>query len=163
MKTSAPERVFERGLQSLSEGKTLEALAQFEASLRLEERTPNPARRARYASYYGYCVAAAAGRVREGLTICRQAAASEFFTPDILLNLARVQLLAGDRKSAWETLMSGIRLDPDHAGLRSEARKMGIRRRPVISMLDRSHPLNRVAGRLAAASAPQAKSRAKKK
>ena len=148
-RTTAPERSFERGLRALAAGETLEALAYFEVSMRLDEKTPNAARRARYVSYYGYCLAAALGRTREGLSICRKAAQSEFFTPDILLNLARVHILAGKRKEAYETLMQGLRVDPEHSGLRAEVLKMGVRRRPVIPFLERSHPLNRIAGKLA--------------
>jgi tetratricopeptide (TPR) repeat protein len=148
MRITSAEKAFSRGMESLDRGEMVEALAHFEASLRLEERAPNPARRARYASYYGYMLAAALGRTREGLHLCRKAADSEFYTPDILLNLARVYLMAGDKKGAWATLMKGLQIDPEHRGLAAEARKMGIRRRPVFPFLDRSHPLNRVAGRL---------------
>lgn len=149
MKTAAPERSFSRGLRSLAEGKKLEALAYFEASLKLDESTPNLARRARYTSYYGYCLAAALGRTREGLSICRKAAESEFFSPEILLNLARVHLLLDQRREAWDILMKGLGLDPEHEELRSEARRMGIRQRPAIPFLERAHPLNRAAGRIA--------------
>lgn len=150
MKNNPTEKSFARGLKCLRDGKTLEALAYFEVCMRLEERKPNPARRARYASYYGYCLAAALGRKGEGLRICRRAAGSEFFTPEILLNLARVELLVGSRKKAWAALMKGMRLDPQHRGLRAEMRRMGVRRRPVLPFLEREHPINRAAGKLAA-------------
>lgn len=146
MAQSNHERTFARGLAALRNGDALEALAYFEASLKLEAESPNPARRVRYASYFGYCVASALGKKRDGLRICRKAAASEFFTPDVFLNLAKVHLLMGDRKEAWSTLMKGLRLDPDHAGLIAEVRQMGIRRKPIIPFLERSHPLNKLAG-----------------
>ena len=149
MKTAAPDRSFARGLRCLDEGRTIEALAYFEASLRLEESAPNIARRARYLSYYGYSLALALGRTKEGLSICRKAADSEFFTPDILLNLARVQRLSKDRKGAWETLMRGLSIDPEHAGIKTEIRTMGLRRRPAIPFLKRSNPLNVAAGKMA--------------
>jgi len=148
LKVLAPDRSFNRGLRSLAEGRTLEALAYFEASIRLDESAPNVARRARYTSYYGYCIAAALGRTREGLSLCKQAAQSEFFSPEILLNLARVHLLAQHRREAWEVLMKGLSLDPQHEGLRNEARRMGIRRRPTLPFLEREHPINKVAGRI---------------
>jgi hypothetical protein len=139
----------------------LEALAYFEASVRLEERVPSCSRRWRYASYYGYCLAATLGKTKQGLSLCRKAAESEFFEPDIVLNLAKVQLLAGDRKEAWVSLARAVKLDPDHPEIRAEIRKMGIRRRPVFPFLDRSHPVNVLAGKLAAggAAAPQAAQR----
>lgn len=140
----------------------LEALAYFEASLRLEERAPNPPKRSRYASYYGYCLAAALGQTREGLGICRRAAESEFFTPEVLLNLARVQLLIGARKQAWKTLTKALSLDPGHSGVRAAMARMGLRRRPPIRFLGRSNPINRAVGRMAARRAPRAKSRARR-
>ncbi len=140
----------------------LEALAYFEVSLRLEERAPNPARRSRYASYYGYCLAAALGQTREGLSICRRAAESEFFTPEVLLNLARVQLLIGVRKQAWETLTKALSLDPDHTGVRAAMIQMGLRRRPAIRFLGRSNPINRVVGRMAARRVDRARSRTRR-
>ena len=146
MKNVGPERAFLSGLRSLEAGKGLEALAYFEASLKLEEKAPNPARRSRYASYYGYCLATVLGKTRQGLCLCRKAAESEFFTPDILLNLARVHLLAGDRKEAWEALMKALKLDPDHPEIQTLICGMGLRRRPVFPFLDRSHPLNKLAG-----------------
>ena len=149
MTPAAPERSFERGLRCLRSGKTLEALAYFESSLRLEEKAPHPARRARYTSYYGYCLAAALGRHRDGLTLCRRAASSEFFTPDLFLNLGRVHLLMGSKKAAWEALTRGLSLDPDHKELQAEALKLGVRRRPVLPFLDRGHALNKAAGMLA--------------
>jgi hypothetical protein len=151
MKTSAADSSFRKGLRSLDQGRPVEAMAFFEASLRLERNAPDPARRARYASYYGLCLATAMGRKREGLNLCRMAANSDFFTPDILLNLARVLILTGDKKKGWETLMQGLTLDPDHPGLKAETRRMGIRRRPAIPFLDRSHPINRAVGRMKAA------------
>jgi len=148
VKIPASDRSFARGLRALDEGKTLVALAFFEASLKLHDSAPSPARRERYSSYYGYCLAAALGRTREGLAICRKAAQGEFFSPDILLNLARVHLLAGQRREAWETLLQGLSLDPEHEALRTEVKRMGIRKPRAIPFLDRAHPLNKVAGRI---------------
>ena len=148
MKIPASDRSFARGLRALDEGKTLVALAFFEASLKLNDSAPNPARREKYSSYYGYCLAAALGRTRDGLAICRKAADGEFFSPEILLNLARVHLLADQKREAWETLMRGLSLDPEHGGLRAEVRRMGIRKPRAIPFLDRAHPLNKAAARL---------------
>jgi tetratricopeptide (TPR) repeat protein len=148
MKRSAPERNFDLGLRSMQRGNLVEALAYFEACLRLDDRLAHSPRRARYISYYGYCLAAAIGRTREGRELCNRAASSEFFSPEIYLNLARVEILAGDRRKAWNALVRGLSLDPGHRGIRTEMKKMGLRRRPVLSFLDRAHPVNRAAGRL---------------
>lgn len=148
MRRSASERSFERGVRSLDRGNLLEALAYFEACLRLEECNLRSTRRAKYASYYGYCLAVALGRTREALEICNRAASSDLFNPEIYLNLARVQLMATDRRGAWNSLVRGLSLDPGHRAIRTEMKKMGLRRRPVVPFLERSHPLNRAAGLL---------------
>ena len=149
MKRSASERSFERGLRSHARGNSLEALAYFEAALRLEEGSPRTGRRARIASYYGICLASALGRTREGLELCSRAANSDLFSPDIYLNLARVQIMTTDRRGAWNSLVRGLSLDPGHRAIRSEMRKMGLRRRPALAFLGRSHPVNRNVGILA--------------
>jgi len=149
MRRSASERSFERGLRSLERGNLVEALAYFEAALRLEEGHARSPRRARYASFYGYALAAALGRTKAGLEICTRAAGSDLFCPEIYLNLARVQLMGSDRRGAWRSLVRGLSLDPGHAAIRTEMRKMGLRRRPVLPFLERDHVINRAAGKLA--------------
>ncbi len=137
-----------RGLRSLERGNLLEALAYFEATLKLQEKDAVSPNRARYVSYYGYCLAAALGRTREGLELCARAASSDLFCPEIYLNLARVHLIAEDRRNAWKALVRGLSLDPGHKDIRAEMRKMGLRRRPVLKFLDRAHPLNRAVGKM---------------
>ncbi len=149
MKRSASERSFARGLRSLERGNRVEALAYFEATLKLQENTPSTALRAKYVSYYGYCLAAALGRTREGLELCARAASSDLYSPEIYLNLARVHLMVDDKRNAWRALVRGLSLDPGHREVRGEMRRMGLRRRPVLTFLDRAHPLNRAVGRIA--------------
>lgn len=99
-------------------------------------------------SYLGYGIARFKGRPRDGVALCEHAVKIEFFQPDNQFNLARTYLLVGNREKAVAALRRGLKLDPDHGGLRGLAAQMGQRRRPVLRFLSREHPLNRFLGRL---------------
>ena len=99
-------------------------------------------------SYLGYGIARFKGRPRDGVALCEHAVKIEFFQPDNQFNLARTYLLVGSREKAVAALHRGLKLDPDHGGLRALATQMGRRRPPVLRFLSREHPLNRVLGRL---------------
>jgi len=58
------------------------------------------------------------------------------------VNLARVYLAAGQRKKALDIAESGLRLLPDHDDLLRVRRSLGVRSRPPVPFLNRSHPIN---------------------
>jgi Flp pilus assembly protein TadD len=99
-------------------------------------------------SYLGYGVALSRRQIIEGRRLCRHAVKVEFYQPEAFLNLARTELLAGDRRAASDALDRGLALDPDHRELVALGRKMGRRRPPVLSFLSRDNPLNQILGRL---------------
>jgi hypothetical protein len=99
-------------------------------------------------SFLGYGIAHLHRKVPEGLRLCRHAVKLEFFQPDNLLNLARTELLAGNRRAAVDSLQRGLALDPQHAALRELEKRMGSRRSPVLGFLARDNPLNVLLGRL---------------
>lgn len=142
------ENTFNKGLRAVAHGRFLEALALFEASMELRRRQGGDQPPVKYLSYYGLCLAMASDRVGEAREICESAVEAEFYNPDLYLNLGRVCLRARDRAAAFGALIRGLQLNPRHAGILKEIRRLGIRRRPVLRFLDRSHPLNRVLGRL---------------
>jgi tetratricopeptide (TPR) repeat protein len=145
----AAEESFRKGLACLDQsGKGLEALALFEAAVKMDGR----ARRrpeARYLSYYGMLLALRAGETGKGLELCRRAAREEFYNPDMWLNLGRVELQAGNRRKAHTAFCRGLRLAPEHRALRRFLSSMGMRARPAIPFLARSNPINIWMGRLA--------------
>jgi len=99
-------------------------------------------------SYLGYGVALSRRQIAEGRRLCRHAVKVEFYQPETYLNLARTELLAGDRRAASDALERGLALDPDDRELVALGRKMGRRRPPVLGFLSRDNPLNRLLGRL---------------
>jgi Flp pilus assembly protein TadD len=145
---SSAEESFKNGLRALSEGRRREALARFEAALKLEQRSGPSHPQPRYLSFYGLCLALESGRLREGLEFCRDAAAIESYNPDIRSNLGRVLLQAGRRKEAYEHFRGSLSLQGNHPGGRQGLKMLGIRRRPPIPFLSRRNPLNVLLGRL---------------
>lgn len=147
-----PERLsensFRKGLRAATRGDFLLALAYFEASMQLVRRDGLAAAPMKYLSYYGLCLAMASDRLHEAREICEGALEAEFYNPDLYLNLGKVYIRTGDRGRAFGTLVRGLRLSPRHPGLIREIRRLGLRRRPVVRFLHRSHPLNRFLGRV---------------
>ena len=144
----AAEESFNKGLDALEEGHGREALAFFEAAVELERRFGASPPQARYLSYYGLCLGEAWKRAHEAVKFCRKAVDLEKYNPDLHYNLGRVLLIAGRRREAHRVLVRGSRLQPDHAGIQREMRRMGVRRRPVLPFLPRNNPVNVLLGRI---------------
>lgn len=142
------EEAYSRGLDALTHGRGREALALFEAAIEIEKRNGVARPQARYLSYYGLCLAVEKRQLNEGIRFCRQALEQEFFNPDLCCNLGRLLFRAGRRKDAYEVLVKGYSLQPNHQGIFEELSRMGVRRRPVLGFLSRKNPLNVVLGRM---------------
>jgi hypothetical protein len=99
-------------------------------------------------SYLGYGIALRDKRVREGLKLCRHAIEVELFEPENYLNLARTCLLARDRRGAVKAVRAGLKVDRGNQKLIVLYKELGVRGQPVLSFLDRAHPLNVLLGRL---------------
>ena len=99
-------------------------------------------------SFLGYGIARYQKQVKEGLRLCEHAVRAQFYHPDCHLNLARVQVLAKNRKGAVHAIAQGLALDPRNAALRALHDEIGVRKRPVIGFLSRNNPVNRTLGRL---------------
>ena len=99
-------------------------------------------------SFLGYGLALKEGRIDEGLALCRHAVRLQLFEPENHLNLARTQLLGDDRSGAYRTVREGLRVDRNDKQLQALRKKLGVRRKPTLSFLSRTHPINRTLGRL---------------
>jgi hypothetical protein len=99
-------------------------------------------------SYLGYGIARCERRVEEGVKLCQHAIKIEFYQPENYLNLARTQLLEGNRRAAVRAIARGLKIDPHHLELLAVQRDIGVRRQPVLAFVSRDNPLNRLLGRL---------------
>jgi len=148
MLVQAAETRFQRGVAALNGGRSLEALALFEAALELERRLGARAPQARYLSYYGFCLAHDGNQPREGAELCRQAIALEFFNADLFLNYGRVLLLTERRKEAFAAFVKGLSVQKNHQEILRELGRMGWRKRPVLGFLRRANPINVALGKM---------------
>jgi len=148
MEAAVSENSFRRGLEAVHRRSFLEALAYFEAAVRLAKRQGKDTVPMKYLSYYGLCLAVSSDRLDEARAICEAAVRGQFYNPDLYWNLGRVYLRGGDRQQAFGSFVRGLRLNPRHTGLVGEIRRLGIRKRPLVRFFTRSHPVNRILGRL---------------
>lgn len=144
------ENNFRRGLAALVDNNHRDAMVFFSRAIDTERQRGALGPQPRYLSYYGLSLAKSRGSTGEALEACRMAAASDSNNPDLFFNLGRVCLLAGDESGALRAFEQGLRFAPEHVSLLRERSRIERRRAPVLSRLDRSHPLNRWLGRLRA-------------
>lgn len=93
-------------------------------------------------SFFGLSIAVMQKKFKPAIDLCRRAIELEFYNGDHYANLARVYVIAGNRKKALETLEQGLKLVPEHEYLLEVRKSMGVRARPAVPFLDRSHPIN---------------------
>lgn len=99
-------------------------------------------------SYLGYGLARYQRRSRDGIKLCEHAVKIQYYEPENHMNLARTLMLTGDRRAAVASIARGLKLDPNHKGLKELRVDIGVRRRPVLPFLSRTNPLNVFLGRL---------------
>jgi tetratricopeptide (TPR) repeat protein len=150
----------QRIIFAIDRGDTLHGLIALECSTQLRSVPV-------VESYLGYCIARERGQVREAVRLCQSALNAEPNNPAHYLNLGRVYLLAKDKSKAIATFWKGISKAPgaevgvivkraqrgharEHNLILDELRRLGIRRKSPFPNLDRSHPLNRLAGKMLA-------------
>lgn len=147
------EESYRQGAMLLEAGQPREALPFFKAAIDMStEHDLAPSRRtARYVSFYGLCLFRTRSSLRDALNSCRSASQLNPVDPDVWCNLGRVAAAAGRRAEAYRAWRHGLELDSTHGELIRELRRFGIRRRPPLTFLGRSHPLNVALGKVRAA------------
>jgi tetratricopeptide (TPR) repeat protein len=105
---------------------------------------------ATYRSSYALALAIVRGQFLGAVELARAAVRQEFYNPDLYLNLSRIYLAFDFRGEAIRFLRRGLMVDPDNERVQRRLSELGIRRRPTIRFLPRSHTLNRMLGRVQA-------------
>lgn len=142
------KELFKAGIKLLNDKKYSDALASIKMAIKkggyenMDEVPPL------YLSYLGLATALAEKRYRNGATICEKAIKKEFYNPLFHLNLGRVYVAGGYKHKAIHAFHNGLRIDEDHDEIMAELKKMGLRRKPVIPFLTRTHTLNKYLGLL---------------
>ena len=148
MSILSAENTFRRGLVALFDGDSAAAAEQFQAAILIEVQHGVRRPQMRYLSYYGLSRAQAEGATPQTIQACETAARRDFFNPDLLLNLGRVFLLAGKTTKALAAFQRGLDLAPSHKALLAEYTKIDRRETPPLTVVSRSHPLNKMLGKL---------------
>ena len=149
--TSLLRRIDEAVLM-MDRGDYLQALTSFLDIYGTEESPPlNTAKAASGLSYFGLCLALVQKKYKAAAELCKRAVDLEFYNGDHYANLARVYLLVGNRKKAWDTAEAGFKIAPENELLRRVRREMGVRARPPVPFLDRKNPINVSLGQARAA------------
>ncbi|MBI5560452.1 MAG: hypothetical protein HY883_04195 [Deltaproteobacteria bacterium] len=131
---------FSAGLKYLKTGEMEAATRAFEKAYRENKENPS------YMSYYGMCAALKWGKIGLGIELCTKAIKKEFFKADFYLNLGKVYLEADNRKGAVTVFKKGLGIDKDNEELHEMLVILGVRKRPVIPFLGRSHQINKYLG-----------------
>lgn len=137
------ERVIESGLEMARDGRYEEALNVFEEDLCF---TQHPTA----TSYYAVSLANVEGNYDKAISLCLMAAEKEFYNPEIYLNLGRVFLLNGQKSVAVRAFRKGLKYDNSNMGLLVEMKRLGMRKKPVLTFLPRQNLFNRYLGKLTA-------------
>ena len=148
MNIVSAENFFRRGLASLVDGDALVAADCFQSAILTEVQHGVKRPQMRYLSYYGLSRAQAFGATAQTIQACETAARRDFFNPELLLNLGRVYVLAGKTTKALAAFERGLALSPDHKALLAERAKIDRRAAPPLGLVSRSHPLNKLLGRI---------------
>jgi tetratricopeptide (TPR) repeat protein len=140
--TTNLERVNE-AVQIARRGDYLNALNVFLEVYGTDDMPPlNTAKAASGLSYFGLCLALVQRKYKTAVELCRRALDLEFYNGDHYANLTRVYSAAGNRKKAIETANAGLKLLPEHKELQRARGELGVRSRPTVPFLDRTHPIN---------------------
>jgi hypothetical protein len=106
------------------------------------------ARHPRLMSWYGVTLVLVEKNSNLGVSLCDQALRLAGPEPELLLNQARVHLALNQRERSIRAIARGLELWPEHAALAAARDALGQRSTPVVSMLARRNPLNKLLGRL---------------
>lgn len=145
----ALEDTIRLGCAYVKEANYREALVCFRRLLTAYEEDRSSEVPAKLLSNLGLALALGENRINEAVTYCTMAIKKEFYQTEYYVNLARVYLKAGRRSNAVDVLYKGLKIDGQDSRILSELQRLGMRRKPILSFLKRSHPFNRYLGMIA--------------
>lgn len=133
----------EEAIEATREEDYLRALTIFLDIYGTEDAPPlNAAKAASGLSYFGLALALVSRKFKTAIDLCKRAIDLEFYHGDHYANLARVYVAANNRKKALETVEQGMKVAPEDEDLLRARAELGVRSRPAVPFLDRSHPIN---------------------
>lgn len=138
---------YERGRELCRAGRCRDALDLLERAVALAAQEPGSDWVRAAESWLGLTLALVRGDLGRARRLCQRAVAERPNDPDLLVNLGRVQVLAGRKDLAFEAFTRAAAIAPDHEDLQHQLDRLGRRRAPVLRFLPRTHAVNRTLGR----------------
>ena len=135
-------REFKTGLTFLRDNYANKALPHMRRAVDLDKNNPY------YMSYLGVVLARSEQKWGEAERLCDTAVRMKRNQAQLYLNLAEVYATAGRREDAVDALQSGLKFARRDVRLSIAMNRLTERRRPVLSFLERQHPINRQLGML---------------
>jgi predicted Zn-dependent protease len=132
---------FKECLKHIRGRQPLEALLHVRRALEVAPKNPF------YLSYAGLLTASAERRFRDAEDLCLEALAIRHNHPQLYLNLAQVYQNAGRTQEGIEVLEKALVSTGRDCRIQRARQKIGARREPVFSFLQRNHPLNQMFGK----------------
>ncbi len=138
MTLTEAEELFEKGVNAADKGNWVVALACFEKVVQAEGK---PAA----SSYLAVCIARERGQFNKAEVLCREALDKEPENPVHYLNLGRIQLFQGRKTEAIQSFREGLSHGVEKRII-EQLNRLGTRKRPVLSFLERDNPINKCLG-----------------
>ncbi len=139
-----PQEHYQRGQALIESGHGPDALEHLSRAYLSDPQN------ASYRSAYAVALARVRQQFTGAVELARGAIRQEFYNPELYLNLARIYLAFDFKAEAVRFLKRGLMVDPESTTLQGSLAELGIRRRPPFRFLPRTHPANRLLGRLQA-------------
>jgi len=147
-RTLPEEELVRRGREALKQRRFVaarELLSEYCRRLRTQGHPISPVVLANYALSLGHTQ-----RLKEGIEVAKRAASQARRNPEVSLCLARLYILARQRRRAVEELERALRISPRNRDLGSLRMELGVRRSPPIPFLSRASAVNVRIGRVLA-------------
>jgi tetratricopeptide (TPR) repeat protein len=138
MQDPETKRLYNEGVEHLSQGKTLSALSCFEHALKKED---SPSIR----SYYAFCIAKERGQIKKAMLLCKEALEQEPDNSIHYLNLGRIYLFTRQKVEAITIFREGLNHETNKEII-EELDNLVPRKTPVIPFLKRENPINKYIG-----------------
>ncbi len=134
------QELLSQGVRAIDQGNTMMALMHLEDAGKMGDS-------AALKSYLGFCLAKERRQYKRGIALCREATRLEPHNSQFWLNLGRVCLFADQKRLAIEAFRRGLKVNCNQQ-IVEEMKRLGLRKTPVFSNLERTHFLNRNVGKM---------------
>jgi tetratricopeptide (TPR) repeat protein len=138
---------YQLGTAYLKEKNYKEAVHYFRKALLFYQENPNQTPGTLLSSY-GYATAMGENQIKEGVAFCKKGIQRKDQAPEQYLYLAELCLINRRKAEAYQALQAGLKNFRNNPRLIEKIKEFGVRKKPLLSILKRSHPVNKVLGKI---------------